>query len=164
MIIIGYQGIGKSTLAKLRNQFIDLESGNFWVNGERPEVWPQIYTNMAVHLAQQNFHVFTSSHKVVRDCIRNHTDVMEGKVKVGVCFPAINLRDDWCKRLEVRYNDTKLDKDYKAWRNAVEMYNANIEDLLKEDEPFIQIPLYDLGYNLREEILKVVREESNDTN
>ena len=29
MIVIGYQGIGKSTL----KGYIDLESGNFWYNG-----------------------------------------------------------------------------------------------------------------------------------
>lgn len=37
MIIIGYQGIGKSTLAKNSLKYIDLESGNFWINGERDE-------------------------------------------------------------------------------------------------------------------------------
>lgn len=33
MIIIGYQGIGKSTLAHEDNKYIDLESGNFWYQG-----------------------------------------------------------------------------------------------------------------------------------
>ena len=31
MILVGYQGIGKSTLAKEKVDIIDLESGNFWI-------------------------------------------------------------------------------------------------------------------------------------
>ena len=38
MIIIGYQGIGKSTLAG-HNSVIDLESGNFWNDGKRIDDW-----------------------------------------------------------------------------------------------------------------------------
>ena len=34
MIIIGYQGVGKSTLANKDDKFIDLESSSFWVKGE----------------------------------------------------------------------------------------------------------------------------------
>lgn len=37
MIVIGYQGIGKSTLANKDLRFIDLESGNFWVDGKRAD-------------------------------------------------------------------------------------------------------------------------------
>ena len=52
MIIIGYQGIGKSTLAGKDNKFIDLESGNFWVNGERVENWYIPYCQIAEHLSK----------------------------------------------------------------------------------------------------------------
>ena len=35
MVVVGYQGIGKSTLAAKDKDFIDLESGSFFVNGDR---------------------------------------------------------------------------------------------------------------------------------
>lgn len=45
MIIIGYQGIGKSSVAKEDYKYIDLESSNFWVDGNRPnDYWPKAYT------------------------------------------------------------------------------------------------------------------------
>ena len=66
MIVIGYQGIGKSSLAG-KNNCIDLESGNFWVDGKRSDDWYKIYCNIALHLHRQGFTVFTSSHQVVRD-------------------------------------------------------------------------------------------------
>ena len=53
MIISGYQGIGKSTLAKNSNKYIDLESGNFWIDGERQENWYKIYCKIAAHLSNK---------------------------------------------------------------------------------------------------------------
>ena len=38
MIVIGYQGIGKSSLAGRDHKYVDLESGNFWVDGKRANV------------------------------------------------------------------------------------------------------------------------------
>ena len=41
MIIVGYQGIGKSsTVAEdRRHRFIDLESSNFWIHKKRDSEW-----------------------------------------------------------------------------------------------------------------------------
>lgn len=58
MIFIGYQGIGKSTLAGY-NRYIDLESGNFWINGKRDENWYIPYCNIAEHLSEQGYRVHT---------------------------------------------------------------------------------------------------------
>ena len=41
MIYVGYQGIGKSSIAGKHN-CIDLESGNFWDNGVRADNWYKI--------------------------------------------------------------------------------------------------------------------------
>ena len=112
MIIIGYQGIGKSTLAG-RDKFIDLESGNFWVDGKRAEDWYKPYCQIAEHLSAQGFTVFTSSHEVVRKQLRN------SKEKVFVAFPSLELKDCWIEKLKMRWEDTQLDKDYKAYMNAL---------------------------------------------
>lgn len=146
MIIIGYQGIGKSTLAKDSWKYIDLESGNFWINGERDEQWYKPYCNIANHLSAQGYTVFTSSHKEVREELKNSSEV------VKIAFPALELKTDWLIRLTNRYNESMLEKDYKALMNASLHYEDNIEDLM--NEPFDKIIINNIDYNLRELIEK----------
>lgn len=146
MIIIGYQGIGKSTLAKDSLKYIDLESGNFWVNGERDEQWYKPYCNIANHLSAQGYTVFTSSHKEVREELKNSSEV------VKIAFPALELKTDWLIRLTNRYNESMLEKDYKALINASLYYEDNIEDLM--NEPFDKIIINNIDYNLEELIEK----------
>ena len=57
-IISGYQGIGKSTLSKAGNGYIDLESGNFFADGYRADDWYVVYSQIAIHLAEQGYRVF----------------------------------------------------------------------------------------------------------
>lgn len=142
MIIIGYQGIGKSTLAKDSWEYIDLESGNFWINGERDEQWYKPYCNIANHLSAQGYTVFTSSHKEVREELKNSSEV------VKIAFPALELKIDWLIRLTNRYNESMLEKDYKALINASLYYEDNIEDLM--NEPFDKIIINNIDYNLGE--------------
>ena len=146
MIIIGYQGIGKSTLAKDSLKYIDLESGNFWINGERDEQWYKPYCNIANHLSAQGYTVFTSSHKEVREELKNSSEV------VKIAFPALELKTDWLIRLTNRYNESMLEKDYKALMNASLHYEDNINDLM--NEPFDKIIINNIDYNLRELIEK----------
>lgn len=142
MIIIGYQGIGKSTLAKDSLEYIDLESGNFWVNGERDEQWYKPYCNIANHLSAQGYTVFTSSHKEVREELKNSSEI------VKIIFPSLGLKTDWLIKLTNRYNESMLEKDYKALINASLYYEDNINDLM--NEPFDKIVIDNINYNLRE--------------
>ena len=142
MIIIGYQGIGKSTLAKDSWKYIDLESGNFWINGERDEQWYKPYCNIANHLSAQGYTVFTSSHKEVREELKNSNEI------VKIAFPSLELKTDWLIRLTNRYNESMLEKDYKALINASLHYEDNIKDLM--NEPFDKIIINNIDYNLRE--------------
>lgn len=125
MIIIGYQGIGKSTLAG-QNGCIDLESGNFWVNGKRAEDWYIPYCRIANHLSEQGYTVFVSSHEVVRN------ELKKSKERVVAIVPAVELRDEWVAKLEERYNRTGLDKDFKAWKNAEDRYEDNIYEIMDD--------------------------------
>ena len=83
MIIIGYQGIGKSTLANKNINYIDLESSNFFIDGKRQENWFIIYCNIANHLSEQGKNVFVSSHEVVRESLKY------SKEKVVVVYPSL---------------------------------------------------------------------------
>ena len=56
MIIIGYQCIGKSSLSRVENGCIDLESSNFFLDGIRDENWYKIYAKIAVNLSKYLLH------------------------------------------------------------------------------------------------------------
>lgn len=153
MIIIGYQGVGKSTLAEgtdwfpeseLGNGIIDLESSSFWVNGKRDENWYKIYANIAHHLSQQGHIVFTASHGAVREELKKYED----EDYIRCLYPSLELKDEWVEKLEKRYNETGLDKDFKAWKNAEQCYEENIKDMMNsgfKDPIEITSMDYDLG-------------------
>ena len=140
MIIIGYQGIGKSTLAG-KDNCIDLESGNFWVDGKRAEDWYIPYCQIANHLSEQGYTVFVSSHEFVRN------ELKKSKEGVAVICPSVELRDEWVAKLEERYNHTGLKKDYKAWKNAEERYEENILEIVDDD--FATFYIRGMNYNLK---------------
>lgn len=142
-IISGYQGIGKSTLSRNGSGYIDLESGNFFVDGVRADDWYITYCQIAIHLAEQGYRVFVSSHAVVRE----HLGSLPKTVDLFVCFPSFSLRRAWVKKLEERYQASQLDKDYRAWKNAEDRYNENIKEL-HETEGFKPIVIHDMNYSL----------------
>lgn len=150
MIIIGYQGIGKSTLANAENKCIDLESGNFWIDGQRAENWFIPYCQIANHLSEQGYTVFTSSHEVIRK------ELEKSKEKIVVIYPSINIKDEWLDKLKKRYFETHLEKDYKAYMNAQDRYTENITELM--NCPFIHCSLNNINYDLKN-IIEVLRGE-----
>ena len=143
MIVVGYQGIGKSTLAKNHFQCVDLESSNFFVDGKRDDNWYKVYANIAKHLSEQGKIVFMSSHKVIREYMN------EQNIEFTVICPSLELKYKWLKKLESRYEDTKKDKDYRAWQNAVSGYDEQIKDLMKEKNVIV---LESTAYNLGDSV------------
>ena len=153
MIIVGYQGIGKSTLAGKYN-CIDLESSNFWVDGKRDEKWYIPYCQIANHLSEQGYTVFTSSHEVVRK------ELEKSKEKVYVVYPAISLRGEWLDKLYERWQNTGLEKDYKAYMNAEDRYEANITELMTGGLATFEIT--DMYYSLVKIIRKLNKIDKGD--
>lgn len=145
MIVIGYQGVGKSTLANKNLRFVDLESGNFWVNGKRTDDWYIPYCQIAEHLSKQGYIVFTSSHEVVRKQLTNSEE------KVICCAPNLSLKDAWIQKLKERYETSGLDKDYKAYMNAVDRYTENINEIANSG--FGVLWLDTMDYDLSELVL-----------
>lgn len=145
MIIIGYQGIGKSTLGG-KQDCIDLESGNFWVNGSRDDHWARVYCNIAEHVSNQGYTVFISSHEVVRNTIVK--DIQEDRFHGRVCmiYPSEDLKPFWIAKLKKRYDLTKLEKDYKAYMNALYSFEDNIRELA--NCPLDRRVLTDMNYYL----------------
>lgn len=148
MIVIGYQGIGKSTLANKDLRFIDLESGNFWVDGKRADDWYKPYCQIAEHLSKQGYIVFTSSHEVVRKQLVNSEE------QVICCAPDLSLKDVWIQKLRIRYEESQLEKDYRAYMNAKERFTENIREIA--DSGFGVLWLEDMNYDLCDSVLKCV--------
>lgn len=146
MIVMGYQGIGKSTLAGADNKCIDLESSNFFVDGVRNENWYKIYSQIALNLSKQGFIVFTSTHKVVRDEIIEN----KGEEDVIIITPNLSLKEQWIEKLKNRYDETGKEKDYKAYIGAKTFYEENINDLMSTEGANAIITITSMDYSLKD--------------
>lgn len=131
MIIIGYPGIGKSTIAG-KDKFIDLESSNFNVNGNKIQNWHIAYCDVARDLNRQGFDVFVSSHGLVTEnFLDSHYDVV-------TIFPSLKLKEEWVEKLRKRCDQTKLEKDVRAYVRAKTFYEDDISYLMKMKESGIK--------------------------
>lgn len=161
MIVVGYQGIDKSSLANtIYFDVVDLENSNFFVEGKRPENWYIIYSQIALSLSRQDKWVCISSHKVVRDYLASIPDCGELLV---IVHPSLELKDEWTKKLKDRYEQTGLEKDYKAWKNAECDYENNISDLIAQPG-FGHIQINDMDYSLVKLLADFEQEERQKEN
>lgn len=156
MILVGYQGIGKSTLCYHNKDCLDLESSKFFVrdhlgNRVRPADWYVMYCETAINLSRQGYTVCISSHKEVRQyLIKNYSNH-----DLRVCYPCLDLKTEWIKKLTNRYSYDPTEKNLKAYLNAVNMYDESIRDLSKEPV-FKHLVIKDMSYDLSQLV-----EESN---
>ncbi len=154
MIVIGYQGIGKSTTASKRDGVIDLESSNFKVNGERDENWYIVYCRIAVSLACQGYIVLISSHECVRSELQKHNP--EDKYIVVLICPHYILKDQWIHRLHDRYIHDPSNKNYAAWKDAEAHFVDSIKSMT-QDVAFSIILLNSMDYDLGGLIMSLYR-------
>lgn len=154
MIITGYQGIGKSTLASRNDKIIDLESSSFWKyeegNKTRHDDWYVYYCQVAQHLSAQGYTIFVSCHQEVRDWLSNHNEE-----KFCAIFPSPKLKEDWLKRLEDRFNASKSEKDLRAWEHAKISFDSDITRLWYECQYNVEYYnnvsiIDDINYDLQE--------------
>lgn len=152
-VVIGYQGIGKSSLAMREAGWLDLESSCFSNDGKKMEDWHKAYGNIALDLSRQGNDVLVSSHAEVREWLGTQNPTGQ---RVFVCYPALSLRELWMKKLQIRYDDTLLQKDYRALVNAKDRYEANIREIIADADKygFTKIELVDIFYDLKEELKK----------
>jgi hypothetical protein len=128
LIVIGYQGIGKSTLAKRDYRYIDFESSALrHEDGSKAHNWYESYCMMAEWLSKQGYIVFVSSHEEVRDYLNKHC-----KEPFCAIVPSLSLKDWWLKKLHSRYNDTKSMKDAQAYYRAINWFTEDVT-AIKDD-------------------------------
>ena len=153
LILIGYQGIGKTAIAG-KDGCIDLESSNFYINDERYPEWYKIYCEIALNIANQGYTVCVSSHKEVREYLHKKLKELPKNIGNIVIFcPTIIQKDEWINRLQKRYDETHSDKDNRALINAIEKYKYNITELTHSEFPCYHPEKLD--YDLHDYILQM---------
>ena len=146
MIIIGYQGIGKSTLCKNNLKYIDLESSALKMFGRRPPNWYIPYCQIAIWLSQQGYVVFTSSHKEVRKYLIGTDEYCIAIV------PSPQLKKEWVEKLKARYHESNSEKDLNAYMNAKTRYEENIQEIMDDEADTFVIDSMD--YDLKHIVAK----------
>lgn len=128
MIIIGFPGIGKSSVTRTYDGntnttgYIDLESSNF----VKDDNWVREYCDLALDLDLQGYNVFVSSHKNVREYLADRQDVFPDIMEV---FPSKELRIEWLNRLESRYLKCKASKNERALNYMRENFDNAIDGM-----------------------------------
>lgn len=119
MIIVGFPGIGKTTLSrKMPTDVIDLESSYF---SKENLNWYKAYCQAAECISYQGHFVFISSH------IENLYYLHNNNIANVICiYPNINLKDKWISKLEERYEKSKLEKDLRALKTVQKFYTTDI--------------------------------------
>lgn len=129
MIIIGFPGIGKSSVTRAYDGdtnttgYIDLESSNF----VKDDNWVEEYCDLATDLDLQGYNVFVSSHKAVREYLAERQGVYPDIVEV---FPSKEIRTEWLNRLKSRYMKCKTAKN----ERALSYMRNNFDDAVDEME------------------------------
>ena len=158
LIVIGYQGIGKSSISGIENGVIDLESSNFkYPDGSRLSEWHELYCQIAVNLAKQGFIVCISSHKCVCDELSKYDP--EDLYDIVVICPTINLKEQWLKRLSNRLGHNPVEKNWLAYINAKENYENSIKSL--SNTVFDNIYVSNVSYDLKK-IIDIYKDLIND--
>lgn len=153
MIIIGYPGVGKTSLAGRYNQYIDLESSYFNDSfGEKRPGWFITYCRIAEDLSKQGYRVFVSCHKEVQEYFSKSNEY------VIVLYPALELKEQWLDRVRKRFENEPSIKNAKALANVDEHYDIQIKAL--RNSPFKnKLVLGDMNYTLDTEIDNFVLKE-----
>jgi hypothetical protein len=163
MVVIGYQGIGKSSTAKHLDNCIDLESSNFWITDEsgdrhRCSDWEAAYANLALDLSSQGNIVFVSSHQKVR------VELYKRNIKLNqdiiMIYPSEILKDDWLVRLKDRYEKDPSKKNEAAYLNAVDRFSDNIREMIDDADlyGFRKVAIENIPYNLKN-VIDLVEDE-----
>jgi hypothetical protein len=146
MIIIGYPGVGKTTLAGRYDKYIDLESSN-WnsPNNTKPDMWWWSYGKVAEDLSRQGYRVFVSCHPSVQKYFE------ESNEYVMLLYPSLELKEEWVKRVSDRYDRDRSMKNLAALNNVELYYDKQIKAL--NNSPFEhKLVLKDMNYTLDNEI------------
>lgn len=160
MIIIGYPGVGKSTLAKkydktdiansrtysesfikrLPRGIIDLESSLFKRTVD-DRYWAPSYCRVATQLSDLGYVVFVSAHSDVQEELRKYIG------DVVIIHPSIELKQEWLGRLRKRYIESWTEDEkannLRAYERACDCYEKDIAGLKSNGFSTVEIKVMD---------------------
>ena len=163
LIVIGYPGIGKTTVAnadKPYSKIIDLESSVFTIENDKIENWYIPYCKMAVDIASQGYIVLVSSHAKVQHELGFYNPDRNDITIVSIS-PTVFIKDEWINRLRDRYLNDKTPKNERAWKQAEKFYIDDIH-ALSTNPDFSHIYLPNEHYDLYKIIMSIYDIYSND--
>lgn len=151
MIIMGYPGIGKTTLAqKSTKRVIDLESSLFKKNYTQ-------YVQVAYSLHKQGYCVFVSTHIEVGEELKK-LKKEDPELSVGVVYPKRELKDLWIQKLKQRAETSlkdkimpisEIDKNLRAYQHCSENFISDIWYIEEGGYPdFELMPIENMDYIL----------------
>lgn len=109
MIVCGFPGTGKSTMAKF-SRWVDLESTPFKKN------W-LLYAEVAKHMSDNGYNVMISTHKEVLDALE------QIEASYTVVIPPITDKDIYLHRYDMRGNSyefiKRLGENWESWISAI---------------------------------------------
>lgn len=147
-IIMGYPGVGKSSMND--PHFIDLESSCFNLSNNKGKVqdWAEVYVNTAIHLAK-NHYVFTSTHKEVQEELMARVPNSD----LIIIYPSDLIVQDWDNKLRKRFAfgpSDERDKNYAAYRYITKNYDQTIKDIKATSNIYPHIELYTVNYRIED--------------
>lgn len=131
MIVVGYYGLGKSSVCEKNPGFIDLESKYFrgddtWIGKDKEGLDRYIW--LIEDLNAQGKTVFVSSNLDVRKKIFK-SDRINSYESVAYIYPSIDIKDQWLSRLYNRWKESALQKDWYAYKRATRSYEEDISSI-----------------------------------
>ena len=163
LIICGYPGIGKSSIAGWNN-CIDLESSLFshYKDSCRKsdDIWVGEYCNLAYYLALQGYTVMTSTHMAVIDYFDRFKVTYYKDVPIVIFCPRYDMKKAWAIRLVNRYLNSENEKDLRAFQGAIKDWDKKLDYYFRTGL-LVHRP-DEIDYDLRDYILKIRKKEGCD--
>lgn len=171
MIIIGYPGIGKSSISGKENSIIDLESSNFH-DKDQPQNWQETYCKVALDLSRQGFIVCISCHYNVYSELAKICSSLDNDDKIIFLYPdsSPEMRNAWIERLKTRYYESRkidsnphsiVEKNYRAWQHVEKHYYEDLENITNFNAPlehlFFKYRIMSMNYDLKD-IIRLAEE------
>ena len=162
LIICGYPGVGKSSVAGWNN-CIDLDSSWFSYDkyGNRidpDEEWVGNYCAIARQLALQGYTVLLSTHQAVINTLREGKWILnKDGIRVVIFVPRADMKKAWIERLVNRYIESDKDVDMRAFVGGIQYWDSKMATIRHSD--FTIYCPNSINYDFRDYILKIRERE-----
>lgn len=145
-IILGFPGVGKTYIKERFKgssiKVIDSDSSYF----DKKE-FPENYIEYIKSCIGKFDLILVSTHDVVRKAIAE-SDIMNRAV-VSICYPALDLKEEWIQRLANRGNSEKflslIRENYDQWIKDIEQCEDFYKIVLKTKDSYLSGFLYQVG-------------------